>query len=79
MECNKDFTCLDDINNYYKNIGTRLYWTGESLSYKIIQEITEMFKLLYKLYPDVTIKGIGDVYSYDKMIERSILSILNKC
>ena len=60
------YTNLEEINKHYYSLSIKPYWSEESLGFEIVNQITTMFNTLHILYPNIQIKEIGDVYSYDK-------------
>lgn len=69
---------LEKINEYYKSLDIKTYWSTESLSVDQINIITRTFKGLHKIYPDVIIKEIGDFYSIDKLSRQQAIESGNK-
>lgn len=58
---------LVEINEYYKNLGIKAYWSLDSLSLKEINIIKDKFSEMHEKYPYVVIEEIGDYYSIDKL------------
>ncbi|MBU3142228.1 hypothetical protein [Clostridium sp. CF012] len=68
---------IDEINEYYIELGIKPCWDLDSLTIEELNEITNTFDQLHKIYPDVVIEEIGDYYSFDKVSRENDI-IFNK-
>ncbi|MBU3154766.1 hypothetical protein [Clostridium estertheticum] len=66
---------IDEVNAYYENLNIKPCWDLDSLTIEELNIIANTFEGLHKIYPEVVIEEIGDLYSYDKVLrEGAIIS-----
>lgn len=69
----KQFKNIEEINNYYNNLGIKTYWTKNKSDYVHIYNITIMFDKLHSLYPNIEINAIGyDILYYEEKKEEFV-------
>jgi len=57
---------LEKINKYYESVEIKSYWSEDSFNIIRLNIITDSFKKMRRIYPEIVIEEIGDMYSIDK-------------
>jgi hypothetical protein len=66
---------FEEINNYFKSLEIKCYWSTESLSLEQLNTIVNTFEYLRIKYPKIVIDEIGDYYSIDKFHNKNAIEM----